>query len=40
VSADAKHFALLRSTGNDQQVVVVLNWINELRAKLAGAARK
>jgi serine/threonine-protein kinase len=40
VSADAKHFALLRSTGNDQQVVVVLNWINELRAKLAGAAKK
>jgi serine/threonine-protein kinase len=39
-SADAKRFALLRSTGNDQQVVVVLNWINELRAKLAAAAKK
>jgi serine/threonine-protein kinase len=39
-SADAKHFALLRSTGNDQQVVVVLNWINELRAKLGVAAKK
>jgi serine/threonine-protein kinase len=39
-SADARHFALLRSTGNDQQVVVVLNWINELRAKLAAAGKK
>jgi serine/threonine-protein kinase len=39
-SADAKRFALFRSTGNDQQVVVVLNWINELRAKLALAAKK
>jgi serine/threonine-protein kinase len=39
-SADAKRFALFSSTGNDQQVVVVLNWINELRAKLALAAKK
>jgi len=40
VSADGKRFALLRPTGSDQQVVVVLNWINELRAKLAAETKK
>jgi Tol biopolymer transport system component len=39
VSADGKHFATLRSLDNSQQVVVVLNWINELRAKLAATKR-
>jgi serine/threonine-protein kinase len=38
-SADGKRFATLRSLDNTQQVVVVLNWINELRAKLAPTSR-
>jgi serine/threonine-protein kinase len=38
-SADGTRFAILRSLDNSQQVVVVLNWINELRAKLAAAKR-
>jgi len=38
-SPDGTRFAILRSLDNSQQVVVVLNWINELRAKLAAAKR-
>jgi Tol biopolymer transport system component/tRNA A-37 threonylcarbamoyl transferase component Bud32 len=40
VSSDGRRFALLRSNGEDQDVVVVLNWRNEVRAKLADAPRK
>jgi serine/threonine-protein kinase len=39
VTADGKRFATLRSLDNNQQIVVVLNWINELRAKVAAAKR-
>ena len=37
VSPDGKRFAFIRPTGGEQQVVVVLNWLNDLRAKLAAA---
>jgi hypothetical protein len=39
VSPDGKRFAFVRPTGGDQQVVVVLNWLNDLRAKLAAAGK-
>ncbi|HEV8498079.1 MAG TPA: protein kinase [Gemmatimonadaceae bacterium] len=39
-SPDGKRFAMLRSLDNNQEVVVVLNWINELRAKMAAASKK
>jgi hypothetical protein len=39
-SPDGKRFAMLRSLDNNQEIVVVLNWINELRAKVASAAKK
>src|SRR5262249_26794607 len=40
VSPDGKRFAFVRPTGSDQQVVVVLNWINDLRVKLAAAGKR
>jgi Tol biopolymer transport system component len=40
VSPDGKRFAFVRPTGGDQQVIVVLNWLNDLRAKLAAAGRR
>lgn len=40
VSPDGKRFAIVRPTGGDQQVIVVLNWINDLRAKLAAAGKR
>jgi eukaryotic-like serine/threonine-protein kinase len=40
VSPDGKRFAFVRPTGGDQQVVVVLNWLNDLRAKLAAAGKR
>ena len=40
VSPDGKRFAMLRSSAGDYQVVVVVNWINELRAALAAASRR
>ena len=40
VSPDGKRFALLRSSTGDYQVVVVVNWITELRAQLAAASTR
>ena len=40
ISADGTHFALLRAKGDEQQVVVVLNWMNEVRAKLADTPKR
>ena len=39
-SADGTRFALLRPKGDEQQVVVVLNWINDIRVKLADAPKR
>jgi Tol biopolymer transport system component len=40
ISPDGKRFAFVRPTGGDQQVIVVLNWINDLRAKMAAAGKR
>ena len=40
VSPDGKRFAFVRLTGGDQRVVVVLNWLHDLRAKLAAAGKR
>lgn len=40
VSSDGKRFAQLRSSTEDREVVVVLNWLRELRSKLADAPKR
>jgi len=40
ISPDGKRFAFVRPTGGDQQVIVELNWINDLRAKMAAAGKR
>ena len=40
VSPDGKRFAFVRPMGGEQQVVVVLNWLNDVRAKLAAAGKR
>ena len=40
VSPDGKRFAFVRPMGGEQQVVVVLNWLNDLRVKLAVAGNR
>jgi serine/threonine-protein kinase len=39
VSADGRHFLLVKSADRDIHTVVVANWVNELRARRAGIAR-
>jgi serine/threonine-protein kinase len=38
-NSDGSRFAFIRPAGGAPQVVVVLNWVNDLRAKLAAAGR-
>jgi hypothetical protein len=35
VAPDGKHFVILRSTGPDEQLIIVHDWKYELRARIA-----
>ena len=39
VARDGQHFAMIRRVGEDPQIIVVHNWIRELRARTGTGAK-